>query len=339
MKKVLSFMLAMVVAVAVFAQDDEPFLVKNFNGVKKIKAQTSGGNISVTGGDGATAKVEVVIRSNYNNRQLSNEEIRKRLESDYELKVETEGDVLVLLAKTKRNGWNKDGLSISFRITSPREVATKLVTSGGNITLRNLNGQQDFTTSGGNLVVSDLRGNITGNTSGGNIKAERVFDDVDLTTSGGNVSAVASKGRLTLTTSGGNLQLEDLDGTINASTSGGTVNGERLSGQIEASTSGGNVVLQHISGSLKAGTSGGNVKVYMDKVDQYVKLSNSGGGIDINLPDGKGYTLDLRADKINTSTLRNFSGSTSEGKMNGTMNGGGSQITASNSGRINLSFH
>jgi DUF4097 and DUF4098 domain-containing protein YvlB len=243
------------------------------------------------------------------------------------------------LAKNKRNGWNKDGLSISFRITSPKEASTNLVTSGGNISLRNLNGKQDFTTSGGNLVVADLRGDINGRTSGGNINAERVFDNVDLTTSGGNVSAIASKGKLTLTTSGGNLQLEDLEGTINASTSGGTVNGDRLSGQIEASTSGGNVVLQHISGSLKAGTSGGNVKVYMDKVDQYVKLSNSGGGIDIDLPDGKGYTLDLRGDKINTSILRNFSGSTSEGKMNGTLNGGGAQITAGNSGRINLSFH
>lgn len=338
MKKVQLLMLAMVVTLSVWAQDDEPYMVKSFNGVKRVKAQTAGGNISVTGQEGNTAKVEVLIRSNNSNRQLSNEEIRSRLE-EYELRVETQGDVLVLLAKNKRNAWNKDGLSISFRITSPKEVSTNLVTSGGNINLRNLNGEQDFTTSGGNLVVADLRGDISGKTSGGNIKAERVFDKVDLTTSGGNVSAIASKGKLTLSTSGGNLQLEDLEGTINATTSGGTVNGDRLSGQIDASTSGGNVVLQHVSGSLKAGTSGGNVKVYMDKVDQYVKLSNSGGGIDINLPDGKGYTLDLRGDKINTSILRNFSGSTSEGKMNGTMNGGGAQITAGNSGRINLSFH
>ncbi|MFN5646939.1 MAG: hypothetical protein ACK458_05425 [Sphingobacteriales bacterium] len=338
MKRVQLFMLAMVVTLSVWAQDDEPYMVKSFTGVKRVKAQTSGGNISVTGQEGNTAKVEVVIRSNNNNRKLSNEEIKAKLE-DYELKVEAQGDMVVLLAKNKRNGWNKDGLSISFRITSPKEVSTNLVTSGGNISLRNLNGEQDFTTSGGNLVVADLRGDINGRTSGGNINAERVFDNVDLTTSGGNVSAIASKGKLTLTTSGGNLQLEDLEGTINASTSGGAVNGNRLSGQIEASTSGGNVVLQHISGSLKAGTSGGNVKVYMDKVDQYVKLSNSGGGIDIDLPDGKGYTLDLRGDKINTSTLRNFSGSTSEGKMNGTLNGGGAQITAGNSGRINLSFH
>jgi DUF4097 and DUF4098 domain-containing protein YvlB len=339
MKRVQLFMLAMVVTLAVFAQENEPYMVKSFNGVKRVKAQTAGGNISVTGEDGATTKVEVVIRSSNYNRQLSKEEIRAKLEADYELRIETQGDALLLLAKNKRSGWNRDGLSISFHIISPKEVSTNLVTSGGNISLRNLNGEQDFTTSGGNLVITDLRGDINGRTSGGNIKAERVYDKVDLTTSGGNVSAVASKGKLTLSTSGGNLQLEDLEGTIDATTSGGTVNGERLSGQIEASTSGGNVVLHHISGSLKAGTSGGNVKVYMDKVDQYVKLSNSGGGIDINLPDGKGYTLDLRGDKINTSTLRNFSGSSSEGKMNGTMNGGGAQITAGNSGRINLSFH
>lgn len=331
-------MLSLVLAFAVFAQDDEPYLVKTFSGVKRVKAQTSGGNISVTGEEGNTAKVEVIIRSNSSNRKLTSEEIRSKLE-DYELNVETQGDMLVLLAKSRRNGWNRDGLSISFRVVSPKAVSTDLLTSGGNISLKNLVGEQEFRTSGGNLVVSDLQGNINGRTSGGNVKAERVFDKVRLTTSGGNISAVSSKGDLNLSTSGGNLQLDDLSGTIDASTSGGTVRGNRLSGVIDATTSGGNVILEGISGSLRAGTSGGNVKVFMDKVDQYVKLSNSGGGIDIDLPDGKGYTLDLRGDKINTSALRNFSGSASEGKMNGTMNGGGSQITASNSGRINLSFH
>lgn len=331
-------MLAMVVAFSVWAQDDEPYMVKSFNGIKRVKAQTSGGNISVTGQEGSSAKVEVIIRSNYNGRRLSDEEIRNKLK-DYQLQVEAEGDELVLVAKRKISGWSNNGLSISFRVTSPKSVSTELVTSGGNISLQNLVGKQEFKTSGGNLVVRDLQGEIVGRTSGGNITAERLSDKVKLTTSGGNITTVASKGNIVLSTSGGNVQLEDLTGTIDATTSGGTVRGNRLSGVIDATTSGGNVVMDRISGSLMAGTSGGNVKVYMEKVDQYVKLSNSGGGIDLDLPDGKGYTLDLRGDKINTSTLRNFSGSTSEGKMNGTMNGGGSQISASNSGRINLSFH
>lgn len=338
MKRTLLFMLAMVVALSVWAQGDEPFMVKSFNGVKLVKAQTSGGNISVSGQEGSSTKVEVLIRSNYNGRRLSDDEIRDKLK-EYELRIEAEGDALIMVAKKKTNGWNNNGLSISFRITSPKSVSTDLVTSGGNISLQNLVGKQEFRTSGGNLVVNDLQGEIVGRTSGGNITAERLSDKVKLTTSGGNITAVASKGELILSTSGGNLQLEDLSGNIDASTSGGTVRGNRLSGVIDATTSGGNVVMDRISGSLIAGTSGGNVKVYMEKVDQYVKLSNSGGGIDLDLPDGKGYTLDLRGDKINTSTLRNFSGSTSEGKMNGTLNGGGSQISASNSGRINLSFH
>lgn len=338
MKQVLLFMLATIVTISAWAQDEEPYMVQSFNGVKRVKAQTSGGNISVTGQEGNSAKVEVFIRSNYNSRRLSDAEIKDKLK-DYQLRIEVEGDELVLVAKRKISGWSNDGLSISFRITSPKSVSTELVTSGGNISLQNLVGKQEFKTSGGNLVVRDLQGDIAGKTSGGNITAERLSDKVRLTTSGGNLTAVASKGNLVLSTSGGNVQLEDLSGTIDATTSGGTVKGNRLSGVIDANTSGGNVVMDRISGSIIAGTSGGNVKVYMEKVDQYVKLSNSGGGIDLDLPDGKGYTLDLRGDKITTSILRNFSGSTSEGKMNGTLNGGGSQITASNSGRINLSFH
>lgn len=318
------------------AQGDAPYMSKTFSNVNKLRSATAGGNISVEGTDGSAAKVEVYIRGN-NSKQLSKEEIQERLAS-YELVVEQQGNEVVARAKNLRNNW-KDALSISFKITMPRKSASHLRTSGGNIALRNLDGNQDFATSGGNLVVADLKGVIKGTTSGGNITAQRVNDDVDLTTSGGNVSAESSTGKLNFSTSGGNVNLRDLNGNIAATTSGGTVKGEHLRGEINATTSGGNVVMEHISGSLDAGTSGGNVRVVMDQVDKFVKLSNSGGSIDIDLPEGKGYNLDLRGDRIHTSNLRNFSGKMSEDKMNGTLNGGGSLVTAVNSGKINISFH
>lgn len=330
-------MLAGLITAGTWAQDEVPFMTKTFNGVNKVRVTTAGGNISVEGTDGNTAKVEVIIRSNNYKQKLSAGEIQAKLDADYELTLNKDGEWLVLTARNKRNNW-KDGLSISFKVQVPRNSSTDLTTSGGNIVLSNLDGNQEFTTSGGNLVLRELHGNIKGSTSGGNITAERVYDDVHVSTSGGNVNVEDSKGKLHFATSGGNVNLKGLNGEIDATTSGGNVTGEQLIGEIKTGTSGGNVVMNQISGSIRAGTSGGRVSLNMDKVDKYVTVSNSGGSIDLVLPAGKGYTLDMRGDKIHTSTLTNFSGTTGDGKMNGTINGGGALIKATNSGRINLTI-
>ena len=321
------------------AQETKPYLVKSYSGVKRLLVGTSGGNISVSGENGNNTKVEVIIRSSNYNDKISAEEIERRLAGDYELVMEMKGDRLELSAKPKRKMNWKDGLSISFHVTAPRTTACELATSGGNIVMRNLEGRQDFSTSGGNLVLEDLKGVLKGRTSGGNIVAEGLSDDIDLATSGGNVSAEHCKGKIVLATSGGNVSLEDLEGSIDATTSGGNVSAENLRGVIEAGTSGGNVTMDKIRGSLKAGTSGGSLRVIMDEVAGYVQLTNSGGRIDVDLPSGKGYDLDVKGSKVNTSSLSNYSGTVTEGRLNGKINGGGKEIKVVNSGTVNLSFH
>ncbi|HSF44669.1 MAG TPA: hypothetical protein VLA58_01620 [Chitinophagaceae bacterium] len=339
MKQVLLIGLALFLGISVFSQGSEPFIVKNYSGVKKVKASTAGGNITVGGGDVREATVKVYIRSSDYNQKLSDSEIRERLESDYTLKMETQGDVLVLQARSKSNIHWKKGLSISFEVLVPKLTSNDLTTSGGNITLRGVEGKQDFVTSGGNLTVKELKGNIKGTTSGGNITAEGLSDNIELVTSGGNVSAEDCKGKMKLTTSGGNLHLEDLEGTISASTSGGNVNGETLKGEILAATSGGNVELDEIFGSLQAATSGGHMRVSIQEVGKYVKLGNSGGNIHLDLPAGKGYDLDIKGSKINTEALSNYSGSMSESRLNGKLNGGGTPVTIDRAEGVRLSFH
>jgi DUF4097 and DUF4098 domain-containing protein YvlB len=339
MKQVLLIGLALLLSVFVFSQGSEPFTVKNFSGVKRVKASTAGGNITVDGGDVKEATVKVYIRSSDYNQKLSDSEIRERLEKDYTLRMETEGDLLVLQAKNRNNvNWRK-GLSISFEVMVPRTTSNDLSTSGGNIDLRGVEGKQDFSTSGGNLLVKDVKGNIKGVTSGGNITAEGLSDNIELVTSGGNVNADRCKGKMNLTTSGGNISLDELEGTISASTSGGNVNGESLKGEVLASTSGGNVELEKIYGSVRAGTSGGRMRISIEEVGKYVKLGNSGGDIDLDLPSGKGYDLDIKASRIKTEALSNYSGSMSESRLDGKLNGGGIPVTIDKAGAVRLSFH
>ncbi|MFT4024820.1 MAG: DUF4097 family beta strand repeat-containing protein [Flavihumibacter sp.] len=344
MKALYSLAMGLVLGSSLYAQDAKPYLVKEFSAaaVSAARMETSGGNISVEG-DAANTRLEVyVVPSNNRDRNISAEELKSRLERDFDLTIDVSGGKLTAIAKSKnhRINWNRS-VSISFRLYAPKNLSTDLATSGGNISLDNLSGAtQVFRTSGGNLAVNRVSGDIRGRTSGGNINMRQCSNQIELTTSGGNIQAENSQGTIKLSTSGGNLVLSALDGKINASTSGGNVEGREANGELVATTSGGNVRLDGIKGSLRASTSGGDMAVAINSLGDYVKLDNSGGNISLVLPQGKGMNLNLRGDKIKAENgaLNNFSGSTDEHSIKGSVNGGGTPIDVhSGSGRINLS--
>lgn len=344
MKQILSLLLITSLSFAVKAQDDDiPFLTKSLanDAIDKVQAETSGGHITVTGG--TEAKIVVYIRSN-NGRKLSltKEEIQRRLDEDYEFSITVADHKLIAIAKPKdrsgRYNW-KNALSVSFEIFVPKNVSTDLVTSGGHINLSHLSGTQDFRTSGGHLRVDDLSGKIKGITSGGHIEISNSKDDITLTTSGGHVEATNCQGKMKLTTSGGHLKLEELSGNIDATTSGGHVRGNNISGDLSAGTSGGNVTLNDLSCTLTASTSGGNMEVTMKELGSFVKLTNSGGNVSLQLPGNKGIDLKLTGDKVKVSTLANFSGDIEDDHIEGKLNGGGIPVTVrGSSGRVTLTI-
>jgi hypothetical protein len=319
-------------------EDQQPYLTKLLNtvSIKNVEAASSGGNITVTGVAQSEAKIEVYVSDN-NDKNLSRDEIKQRLEELYNLDVSFSGNKLNAIVREKHEikDWKK-ALNISFKIFVPQNVSTELSTSGGNIVLSNLSGNQKFSTSGGNLKLDKLSGKLNGRTSGGSITLENSKDDIDLTTSGGNIKANNCTGNLKLTTSGGTLDLTSLNGTINAHTSGGNVRGKNIDGELSAHTSGGNVNLTELGCSLESSTSGGNMTVAFTKLGKYVKLNNTGGNIDLTVPKNKGLDLDLSG-TIATTHFDNFSGTIDENKVKGKLNGGGVAVTAdAKSGRISI---
>lgn len=343
MKKLISLLFSAVISISLFAQegDKEPYQVQNFSSsINNLEVKTSGGNITVKGGQTGNAKVEVYIRSGNYKTNLSKSEIEKRLTEDYELKLVQEGNAIKISAKRKKNNndW-KNGLSISFSVFVPENVASNLTTSGGNINISKLVGKQVFSTSGGNLVCKELKGDIQGSTSGGNISIVDSRDNIRLTTSGGNITAENCSGDITISTSGGNLNLEELDGMIKATTSGGNVNGEKIKGELKASTSGGNVDLEDLSASLDASTSGGSMNVEIKEFGKYITLKNSSGRIELTLPANKGVTLDIRGSKINTTLSGKFDGKIEDTRIKGNLNGGGIPVNVdAGSGRVSIEW-
>ena len=342
MKKTVSFIFALLVAVMVHAQSDtEPYFTKSFSStsVAEVYARTSGGGITVTGLASGDTRIEVYVQPNNNQRHLSKEEIKQRLEEDYELSVSVEDKKLSATAKPRMSNLSwKRNLSISFKVYVAPNVSTDLKTSGGGINLTNLSGTHNFSTSGGGLHIDQLSGKTYGRTSGGGITVSNSRDDINLSTSGGGIDADRCSGNLVLSTSGGSIRIDDLSGTINARTSGGSVRGNEISGELIAHTSGGSVTLRDISGSVDASTSGGNMDIEIEDVGKYVTASNSGGNIQLKMPGNKGLDLRLRGNKIHMSDVKNFSGSQDEHKVTGKINGGGIPVEVNTSGSITLAL-
>ena len=187
------------------------------------------------------------------------------------------------------------------------------------------------------MNVNNVSGKVTGRTSGGSIHVANAKNDIDLTTSGGSIEAENCDGTLKLTTSGGSLKLHNLKGEIKATTSGGSIDGQDIEGELFTHTSGGSIHLDGLSGSLETSTSGGNIDVAILNPGKFVKISNSAGNVNLQLPKNKGLDLDLNASKIKTDNLESFNGKLDDEHIVGKLNGGGVPVTVNaGSGKINL---
>jgi len=343
MKTYLTLFFVALQTTIVLAQDDKtPYMTKSLasDAINNVIVNTSAGGIQVSGASGQQPRVEVYVRGN-NNQQLSKEEIKKRLDDDYDLSISVSGHELTAIAKNKHSFSNwRHQLSISFKIFVPENCATDLKTSGGGISLDHLKGNETFTTSGGGLHIDHLTGMIHGRTSGGGIEVSNSSEDIDLQTSGGGIDAKNCNGHIKLNTSGGGIRLDNLKGQINAHTSGGGVDGDNIDGELVTNTSGGGISLKRLNGSVDASTSAGSLYAQLVHVGKYARLRSSAGNVDIELPAKQGLDLDLRGDHVNQHHFEGFHGEWNDDHVRGSVNGGGASVNAdANSGSVNVKFN
>lgn len=215
---------------------------------------------------------------------------------DWDINIEKSGNTVYATAKKKgRNNWGNNSYSISFIVYAPNSAQADVRTSGGSISLDNLSGSQNAKTSGGSITATQIGGNID------------------------------------LKTSGGTITIEEIEGFVEANTSGGRISAIDITGGIDAKTSGGSITLENISGNVEAKTSGGSIDAEIVKPSDYIELKTSGGSIRITVPKDGGYDLELDGNSVNAD-LVDFRGEYERDEIEGTMNGGGTRVTAKTSG-------
>jgi hypothetical protein len=283
-----------------------PFTVKKFtvDGPGNLEVRTSGGSITVKGGNTNEARVEMYVRVRGNTITPDHRDA-KDIMDDYDITIEKSGNTIYAKAERTNSvsGWfGNNHASISFVVYTPQEMSCRLSTSGGSIELAGVRGGQKLETSGGSVRIADVRGQTEARTSGGSIK------------------------------------IEGYAGRLDAHTSGGSIDLTNSQGELQVNTSGGSIDITNVSGSVEASTSGGGIRADVTKLEKYLKLRTSGGSISAVVPQGLGLDLDLRGSRVN-SRLVNFNGEAEKDRIRGSMNGGGIPVVMHTSGgSINLEY-
>jgi hypothetical protein len=227
---------------------------------------------------------------------------REKDVAQFEVTAVQQGNDVSVKGKQGKSGswfWNwSNDLQVEFTIEVPQRYNLHLNTSGGNVS------------------VSAVEGTVEGETSGGNVDMSGVTGEVEFSTSGGNISAQDCTGKVHMETSGGNIGVNGVSGDVDVSTSGGNVKVGGVKGKVHAETSGGDVVVS-VKGENKgvfAETSGGSIRIEVPKsLAANIDAETSGGDVVCDLP----VTM---------------SGRIGDGRIKGTVNGGGATIHAHTSG-------
>jgi len=246
------------------------------------------GSIELQATDTDTLKVEVIRKVYTQDREEAD-----KILGNLELTCTQRGnDVSMDIALKKAwfsfAGQRKQRLQLLCLVTVPRKFNVDLRTSGGSVSVDDIEGRVSSKTSGGSLHFGSIKGPVRGATSGGSITLAGCVGTADLRTSGGSISIGEVDGKVIANTSGGSIQIDRVRGSVTAKTSGGSITVEEVTGKIEAKTSAGTVTAR-ISGQPKAdsqlSTSGGSIIVYLaDNIAVDVDAKTSGGRVKAELP-------------------------------------------------------
>jgi DUF4097 and DUF4098 domain-containing protein YvlB len=269
---------------------------------------SSGGSIEIAGWDQNLISVEVY----YADEELDENAISFRERSNG-LEIEV--------------GFWRDGDGhLEFKINVPRKFNVEVQTMGGDISIRDVDGEftgqtmggdleltgvkgrSDLTTMGGSITLldSDLDGSLS--TMGGEVLFENVAGDVKGSSMGGDVTMKnvrmrngewkAREKEVNITTMGGSITVDDAPMGAKVNTMGGDIDIRKAKVYADATTMGGDIDIREIDGWIKASTMGGNVTAVMvgdpTNGERHVDLTSMGGDIDVTLPADLSIEFEVR---------------------------------------------
>ena len=272
-------------------------------GLLDIDLET-GGSITVRGTAGSTVSIEA--------------KMSREVGENLRLEATTTASGVRLFSNRPRSRWNHDSGDLEIVVTAPRRYDVRVKTMGGEIDLRQLEGEFTGQTMGGEITLVEVSGKAALKTMGGGINVRQSDLEGWVETMGGDVSFRDVRGGLRGKTMGGEVSVEDSEATATSkseptragrsdkvvelesmggdvriasaprgarvSTMGGSIRIESAREFVEAETMGGDVRIAEVDGRVEASTMGGDVDVRVVGAGGPVELESMDGDLVLTLP-------------------------------------------------------
>ncbi len=276
---------------------------------KKLEVDLkTGGAIAITGWEKGTVSVKAFRKGS------------DAGEVEIEMKETSWG---VLVSSEFPGSRRHKNASIDLEIRVPRRYDLSLLTTGGEISIEDVDGTIEGETMGGELHLRQLKGSLRLQTMGGAIrltdsevdgKVKTMGGDVLLQNVAGNVDARSMGGKVIqknvhgreeagddhevkISSMGGELGIDDAPNGADLHTMGGNIHVKSAKKFVKASTMGGSVGIDDVDGWVEASTMGGPIDVRMSgdpaKGDRHVSLRSMGGEITLAVPADLAMEFDI----------------------------------------------
>ena len=240
---------------------------------------------------------------------------------------------------------------VRFTVEVPRDYPVDLQTSGGDISVRDLNAPVRAASSGGDISIAGVAGKIRVNTAGGDARLQHVSGDVHAQTAGGDIEVKYLKGPAKLRASGGDIQIEDSNGALELHAGGGGIRVKNDTGPATLNSAGGDIHIADSTGTMDLRTGGGDIDMLNDtgevqgltgggsvwarlRGNDGISFRSGGGDIDVLLPRNVGASLDASSSGGSVTCDFPFSAPRlkSGTRLSGTIGSGGARISLHASG-------
>ena len=242
----------------------------------------------------------------------------------------------------------------SFGPVTVRDVHGPLTVanSNGGVTAARVRGSAKVTSSFGTIDVQDVNADTTVENSNGGVKLANVRGSAAVKTSFGTAEIAGVTGALTVANANGAVSIREVGGAAEVRGSFGRIDADGVKGGIRVSTGNSSVRVVNARGPVTVTTSFGLVEVR--SVEGKIEVRNQNGAIDASLgsargachditlgtsfspiqvqvPDG-GYTVTAQTSfgKIRSDVPITATGTIGEGRLSGTIGGGGCALALTN---------
>lgn len=187
------------------------------------------------------------------------------------------------------------------------------------------------------VVYTPYRSNGTLLTSAGDVSVENINGNLDIRNSAGNITLTGGKGQARLSSASGSISVKEHEGKVFANVLAGDVIMNDVEGEIRLRVVAGNALLDKMFGSFIIHVTNGNINFLANRIDELVDLESVLGNINVQIPGQGGLDLNVSGSDVNVGLITNFAGDIRRNSINGKFNGGGTPIRIkTTSGKVDL---